>query len=127
MKKEKQESPAKAAKKIATKSIQQRLIKTLNTITTELGQVEIDVEKEAKKLAKKIIKNLKAAKEAEKPAAPAVVVKKVETPIVAKAKSVAKPAPVVAAKKPVAKVAPAKAPAPIKDAAKAPAAKTSKK
>ena len=48
MKKEKQESPAKAAKKIATKSIQQRLIKTIKTITAELGQVEIDIEKEAK-------------------------------------------------------------------------------
>lgn len=128
MKKEKQESPAKAAKKIATKSIQQRLIKTLNTITAELGQVEIDVEKEAKKLAKKIIKNLKVAKEAEKPATPAVAVKKVETaPVLTKAKPVAQSVAVAASKKPVAKATPIKAPLPLKDAAKTPAAKTSKK
>ena len=128
MKKEKQESPAKAAKKIATKSIQQRLIKTLNTITAELGQVEIDVEKEAKKLAKKIIKNLKVAKEAEKPATPTVAVKKVETaPVLTKAKPVAQSVAVAASKKPVAKAAPIKAPLPLKDAAKTPAAKTSKK
>jgi len=100
MKKEKQESPAKAAKKIATKSIQQRLIKSIKTITAELGQVEIDIEKEAKKLAKKITKNLKPAKEAEKNPAPVAATKKVEK---APAVSKAKPAPVVAAKKPVAK------------------------
>jgi len=123
MKKEKQESPAKAAKKIATKSIQQRLIKTIKTITAELGQVEIDIEKEAKKLAKKITKNLKSAKEPEKAAAPTVTVKKVEKAlVVTKAKPTAKPAPVAVAKKPVAKT-----PAPKKEAAKAPAAKSPKK
>jgi hypothetical protein len=105
MKKEKQESPAKAAKKIVTKSIQQRLIKTIKTITTELGQVEVDIEKEAKKLAKKITKHLKAVKEPEKTAALAVTDKKVE-----KAPAASKTAPVAAAKKPVAKAAPAKAP-----------------
>ena len=109
MKKEKQESPAKAAKKIATKSIQQRLIKAIKTITAELGQVEIDIEKEAKKLAKKITKNLKPAKEADKSPAPAAAAKKVEkAPAASKAKPAAKPAPVAAVKKPVAKAAPAK-------------------
>ena len=122
MKKEKQESSAKAAKKIATKSIQQRLIKTLKTITTELGEVEIDIEKEAKKLAKKITKHLKTVKEPEKTVAPAVVANKAEkksevsnakpaaksTPVAAVKTSITKPAPAAATKKTVAKAAPAK-------------------
>ena len=125
MKKEKQESPAKAAKKLATKSIQQRLVKTIKTITSELGQVEIDIEKEAKKLAKKITKHLKTAKEPEKAATPATQAKKVEkkpetnnakpaakTSTVAAAKApAAKAASVAAAKKPVTKAAPVKVPA----------------
>lgn len=149
MKKDKQESPAKAAKKIATKSIQQRLIKTIKTITSELGQVEIDIEKEAKKLAKKITKHLKTVKEPEKAAAPAVVTKAenkseggnskpvaksapVSTVKMPALKPATKSAPVAAAKKPVAKAAPAKTPAPKTVAAKAsaasvPATKTSKK
>lgn len=150
MKKEKQESPTKAAKKIVTKSIQQRLIKTIKTITAELGQVEVDIEKEAKKLAKKITKHLKTVKEPEKTAAPAVVANKVEqksegsnsklavkpapvsTVKTPTAKPTTKSAPVSAAKKPIAKATPAKTPAPKTAAAKAPAAsssaaKTSKK
>jgi hypothetical protein len=144
MKKDKQESPAKAAKKIMTKSIRQRLIKNLKTITAELGQVEIDIEKEAKKLAKKITKHLKTVKEPEKVATPTPEANKVEKkPEVNNAKSAAKTAPVAtrmpvtkpaaqtataaAAKKPVAKPAPVKASAPKKEVAKVPAAKNAKK
>jgi hypothetical protein len=74
MKKNKEESPVKAARKKATKSIQLRISKLLETITNELGQDEqkavIDIEKEAKKLAKKIAKHLIVKKETvkEKPA-----------------------------------------------------------
>lgn len=124
MKKEKQESPAKAAKKIAVKSIQLRLIKTIKTITAELGQEVIDIEKEAKKLAKKITKHLKTGIEADKKEAALTEAKK---PV--KAKAVVRPKPAVqstAAKKSVAKAASGKAVAVKKGAAKAPAAKTTK-
>ena len=53
MKKEKNESPAKVARKKAKDSIESRLTKTLKSITAELGQEVIDIEKTAKKLAKK--------------------------------------------------------------------------
>ena len=127
MKKEKQESPAKSVKKTATKSIQLRLIKTLKTITSELGHDVIDIEKEAKKLAKKITKNFKP-KEVEKTTTPAPEAKKpASTPAASKAKPASKPAPVAAAKKPVAKAAAVKAPAPKLEAAKAPEPKSTKK
>jgi hypothetical protein len=145
MKKEKQESPAKAAKKIATKSIQQRLIKILKTITSELGQVEVDIEKEAKKLAKKITKHLKTVKEPEKSTTPETGAKKVQKkpepnnakPVVKAApvavvnkpaaKTATKTAPVAAAKTPLAKAVPVRASAPKKDAAKTTATKSTKK
>ena len=126
MKKEKQESSAKAAKKIATKSIQQRLIKTLKTITAELGQVELDIEKEAKKLAKKITKNLKPVKEADKNNEPATGAKKAEKAPAADKAKVAKAAPIPAAK-PIAKAVPAKTLTPKKEAPKAVAPKSPKK
>lgn len=127
MKKEKQESPEKAAKKIAIKSIQLRLIKTLKTITGELGQEAIDIEKEAKKLAKKITKHLKTGKEADKKDALASETKKsVKTKTVAdvkpSVKSVSAPA-----KKSVDKATPAKATATKKEATKSPTAKSTKK
>jgi len=64
MKKEKQESPLKAARKKTREAIEIRLIKTLKTLTGELGQGALDIEKEAKKLAKKITKKLKGKKDA---------------------------------------------------------------
>ena len=127
MKKEKQESPAKAAKKIAVKSIQLRLIKTIKNITVELGQEVIDIEKEAKKLAKKITKHLKTGSEADKKDAPVTEAKK---PAKEKTAANAKPAVQSAAapaKKTVAKTAPAKAAATKKGAAKTPAARPAKK
>jgi hypothetical protein len=64
MKKEKQDKPAKTEKKQARKNIQQQLITELKAITGQLGQkaedVVIDIEKESKKLAKKITKGFKA-------------------------------------------------------------------
>jgi len=126
MKKEKQESPEKAAKKIAKKSIQLRLVKTLKNITTELGQEEINIEKEAKKLAKKITKNLKPVKEADKNNEPASGAKKAEKAPAADKAKVAKAAPIPAAK-PIAKAVPAKTLTPKKEAPKAVAPKSPKK
>ena len=65
MKKSKEESPLKAARKKAREAIEIRLSKLLKTITSELGQEELDIEKEAKKLAKKITKGLKSIKKPE--------------------------------------------------------------
>lgn len=66
MKKDKQESPLKAARKKTTKDIELRLVTVFKTITNELGQPNskpgINIEKQAKKLAKKIAKSLTAAK-----------------------------------------------------------------
>ena len=123
MKKEKQESPAKAAKKIAIKSIQLRLIKTLKTITTELGQEAIDIEKEAKKLAKKIAKHLKTGKEEEKTDTPVIEAKKPSKgSAVSKAKPVSTPA-----KKAPAKATPVKAAASKKISPKTAVSKNTKK
>ncbi|HTD40095.1 MAG TPA: hypothetical protein VK671_05705 [Mucilaginibacter sp.] len=122
-KKEKQESPAKAAKKIAIKSIQLRLIKTLKTISSELGQEAIDIEKEAKKLAKKITKNLKPGKEADKNDKPAIEAKKpAKESVVSNAKPASAPA-----KKSAVKATPAKATATKKEPAKTPVAKKTEK
>ncbi len=98
MKKEKQASPAKAARK----AIQQRLIKELTSIAAQLNKqgihTDIDFEKESKKLAKKITKGAKVDQPAaEKEASPA----KVEAPAkvsAAKPKAAAKPAAPKAAK-----------------------------
>jgi hypothetical protein len=65
MKKSKEESPLKAARKKAREAIEIRLSKLLKTITSELGQEDLDIEKEAKKLAKKITKGLKSIKKPE--------------------------------------------------------------
>ncbi|MDF2430428.1 MAG: hypothetical protein JWP44_59 [Mucilaginibacter sp.] len=122
MKKNKEESPVKTARKKATRSIQLRLSKLLTTITNELGQDEqkavIDIEKESKKLAKKIAKHLIVKKETakEKPATTAAekpVKENKSTPEAVAAKAVpeqnngqaATPKLSIAkAKKPVAKV-----------------------
>jgi adenine specific DNA methylase Mod len=100
MKKEKEESPLKVARKKTREAIEVRLAKHLRNITTEIGKEAIDIEKEAKKLAKKITKGLKKA-DAEKP------VKENKT-----AEKPASKSPVSNAKKPVAKAAPAKTTAP---------------
>jgi hypothetical protein len=103
MKKEKQESPIKAARKKTRDAIEARLVKTLKTIGSELGQEAVDIEKEAKKLAKKLTKGLKKGKQEDKSNAPAVEAKKpAKESSDAKPKTVAKPV-VPVAKKPVAK------------------------
>ncbi|HZY37179.1 MAG TPA: hypothetical protein VFE53_11050 [Mucilaginibacter sp.] len=107
MKKDKQQSPAKAARK----AIQESLIKTLKTIASQLQKqgihTDIDVEKESKKLAKKITKGAKV----DQPAAPAA---HKESPAAAEAKAPAKEAAPVkakpAAKSPEPKVEKAAAP-----------------
>jgi hypothetical protein len=117
MKKDKSQSLLKAARKKTRETVQKRLVSALQKITNELHQdgskPSIDVEKESKKLAKKITKHFTASKEAEKDTIPAVAnaapVKenKVEP---AKPTASKKAAPI--AKKPVAKVAPTKPAAP---------------
>ncbi|MDB5022950.1 MAG: hypothetical protein JWP78_705 [Mucilaginibacter sp.] len=62
MKKSKEESPLKAARKKARKAIEIRVGKLLKAIASELGQEALDIDKEAKKLAKKITKGLKPGK-----------------------------------------------------------------
>jgi len=114
MKKDKEESPLKAARKKTREAIEVRLARHLRNITTEIGKETIDIEKEAKKLAKKITKGFK--KTAEKSAD--------ET--VKKEKPVSK-VPVSNAKKPVVKAAPAKTAAPKAAVAKTTPAGKSKK
>ena len=122
MKKEKQESPIKAARKKTRDAIEARLVKTLKTIASELGQEVADIEKDAKKLAKKLTKGLKKSKDADKSATPVVEAKKpIKASSDAKPKTVAKPVAAVA-KKPVAKAA-----APKAAAAKPATAKSTKK
>ena len=120
MKKEKQQSPAK----VARKAIQERLIKELKSIAAQLQKQgihsDIDVEKESKKLAKKITKGAKV----DQPAAPKETAPvEAKTPAKAaepvKPKAVAKPAAPKAEKV----VVPATAPKP---AAAAPVSKTVK-
>ncbi|HVW13129.1 MAG TPA: hypothetical protein VHB54_04875 [Mucilaginibacter sp.] len=97
MKTEKQESPVKALKKKTKDSIHKRLAKVLRSITSELGQdeknVSIDIEKESKKLAKKIVKGLiikqEPVKEKEKVTAPV----KESAPVTAKPAAKKAPAP----------------------------------
>ncbi len=91
MKKEKEESPLKVARKKTREAIEVRLAKHLRNITTEIGKETIDIEKEAKRLAKKITKGLKKTAEekpakeknktAEKPVSKAPV-SKAKTPVV---------------------------------------------
>ncbi len=69
MKKESKESPVKAARKKTREAVQIRITRLLKTITVELGHDSVDIEKEAKKLAKKITKGLhkhSATKDTEK-------------------------------------------------------------
>ena len=112
MKKEKEETPDKAVKKKARNDIQARLVKVIKTITTELGHDALDIEKEAKKLAKKITKGLKVVKKTDKAVAPVSNAKKpVKSDNSTKEKAISKaPAPVE--KMPVAKAVPAKPAAP---------------
>jgi hypothetical protein len=71
MKKDKQPSPAKAARK----AIQESLLKTLKSIASQLQKqgihTEADLEKESKKLAKKITKGAKVDQPAATKATPA--------------------------------------------------------
>jgi hypothetical protein len=114
MKKEKNESPVKTARKKAKDSIESRLTKTLKSIAAELGQEAIDIEKTAKKLAKKLTKGFKAGKDA----AASKIADMVNPPkggVAPKAVAAPKAKPaIVATKKPVAKAAPAKTAAPAK-------------
>ena len=116
MKKIKEESPLKAAKKKAREAIEMRLNKLLKAITTELGQKAVNLEKESKKLAKKIMKSVKAAnKETYKVAPPVAITEKPEKQVtkaikaqpvsssktLSVKKTVVKPAPIkTAAQKP---------------------------
>lgn len=119
MKKEKSQAPGKGAKKQIKESIQKRLEKFLTTITGELGdKTHIDIAKESRKLAKKLIKGF-VVKETPKPAAPAeapvkeTIVKPVaKAPTPVKEAKATKPAPATkktAAIVTVIKPAPAKA------------------
>jgi len=106
MKKEKSQSPLKTAKKKTREAIQKRLAKLFTTITTELSQDKpaIDIEKESKKLAKRLTKGLVIKEEAKEAPAPAAPVKEAKA---AKVKPAAKPKPAKeekpAAAKPAAK------------------------
>ncbi|MDB5005827.1 MAG: hypothetical protein JWQ84_555 [Mucilaginibacter sp.] len=104
MKKNKEESPVKASRKKAAKSIQLRISKLLETITNELGQDEqkavINIEKEAKKLAKKIAKHLIVKKETVKEKPATVTAEKPVKQQTPKEAIVPKP-PVAKAEKPV--------------------------
>jgi hypothetical protein len=107
MKKEKQESLDKAAKKKTRDDIQSRLVKVIKAITVELGQDALDIEKEAKKLAKKITKHLKA-KTADKVNSPAGVTKNTVAKAVTPKENTVSKAPLPVVKKPVAKATPSK-------------------
>ncbi len=125
MKKSKKQSPVKDTIKKSKETIRVRLVKELKAVTDLLVKqglaTAIDIEKEAKKLAKKITKGIKALevkteapKENPSPAAKAPVKEtpqvkevKVVTPKAAPKSPEAKPKQVVAPKQP-AKVAPAK-------------------
>ena len=126
MKKIKSENPLKAARKQAKEDIQKRLLKVFKTITNELGQdvknLSIDIEKESKKLAKKIAKGLSISKETNKEALPASA-----NTAPAKVSVVKAAKPVADAKKPVVKAAPAKTVAPKIKAVKSSAPKPVKK
>jgi hypothetical protein len=134
MKKDKQQSPIKAARK----AIQESLLKTLKSIAGQLQKqgihTDTDLEKESKKLAKKITKGAKvdhpAASKETAPATeaktPAKVTAPAETKAPAKAAAPAKAKPAAKAPAPKAEkvVAPA---APVKPAAPKTAKAASKK
>lgn len=110
MKKEKSQAQGKGAKKQIKESIQNRLEKFLTTIAGELGdKTHIDIEKESKKLAKKLVKGL-ALKEASKPVKAAPVKEAIAN---AAPDAAAKPTKVSKIKKTLAKAAVTK-PAPAK-------------
>jgi hypothetical protein len=131
MKKIKSENPLKAARKQAKEDIQKRLSKVFKTITNELGQdaknLSIDIEKESKKLAKKIAKGLSVGKEAKETPAASANTAPAKPSVVKAAKPVAKKPVVAEAKKPVVKAAPAKTVAPKVKAVKNSAPKPVKK
>jgi hypothetical protein len=121
MKKDKQPSPAKAARK----AIQESLLKTLKSIAAQLEKqgihTDADLEKESKKLAKKITKGAKV----DQPAAPKEAALAAETKVPAKEAAPVKTKPAVKAVAP--KPEKAAAPAtPAKTAAPAIAPKTAK-
>ena len=121
MKKDKQQSPIKAARK----AIQESLLKTLKSIAGQLEKQgihpDIDLEKESKKLAKKITKGAKI----DHPAAPKETAPAVEAKAPAKEAAPAKAKP--AAKAPAPKAEKVAAPtAPVKPAAPAAAPKVAK-
>jgi hypothetical protein len=122
MKKEKQESLDKAAKKKTREDIQSRLVRAIKAITIELGQDALDIEKEAKKLAKKITKHLKA-KTTDKVNSPASVTKNSVTKAVAPKENTVSKAPSPGVKKPAVKATPSKTVTPKAIASKEPAAK----
>jgi len=107
MKKEKQESLDKAAKKKTREDIQLRLVKVIKAITAEIGQDALDIEKEAKKLAKKITKHLKA-KTSDKVNSPAGVTKNPVTKAVTPKENTVSKAPSPGVKKPAIKATPSK-------------------
>ena len=112
MKKDKQPSPAKAARK----AIHETILKTLKSIAGQLQKqgihTDADLEKESKKLAKKITKGAKV----DQPAAPKAVAPAAEAKAPAKEAGTAKAKP----------AAQAKAPAKAKPAPKAVAPKAEK-
>jgi hypothetical protein len=123
MKKSKQESPVKAARK----AIEKRLINELKAITGQLVQegikTTIDIEKQSKKLAKKITKGLKLKQSAKQETVKEnAVASATKTPVREKESAPVKAVP--AAKAPEAKDK--KAPAPAATANTAPKAKASK-
>ena len=108
MKKDKQQSPAKAARK----AIHESLLKTLKSIAAQLQKqgihTDADLEKESKKLAKKITKGAKV----DQPAAPKETAPAADTKAPAKeaAPAKAKPAAKAAAPKAQKVAAPATTP-----------------
>jgi hypothetical protein len=90
MKKEKPHSQLKAAKKKIKDDVHKKLAKALQNIANELSKngskLDIDIEKESKKLAKKFVKNLtlnlKPAEEIKTAATSEAPVKEASAPVV---------------------------------------------
>jgi len=113
MKNNKPKSPFKTARKEARKAIQLRLVKELTAITGQLkigtDNKVIDIEKESKKLAKKISKGIKADKAAKSAVSatpktvtkPKAVAEPIKAADVKKEKTTAKPATTKPAAEPV--------------------------
>ncbi len=125
MKKDKQQSPAKAARK----AIQESLVKTLKSIAGQLEKqgihTDIDLEKESKKLAKKITKGAKVDQPAAaKETAPAAEAK---TPVKEAAPAKTKPAVKAVASKAEKVLAPVAPPKPVAPEAAPKAAKAAPK